>query len=395
MQFEIKNRVIKSKTQKLIICDNADYVAHFSFDEEWEGVTKTARFISCKGEHKDVLLENNECLVPCEVLKCGYARVGVYSAEMTTTECEILVVGSIKDEEGCECEPTPSVYEQLTGKLDDIQAQLPNEVETQVTGYFEEHKEEFKGDKGERGEAGAVKFIPVNELPTENIELDAIYLKPVSDPKEKNKYEEYVYTNGAWECIGTASVSVDMDGYVTIEEYNKLYNSQTKKLTAENIDTYDIKTNWFKAESINFMGEDLNDRIRDIERRPKITYFPMVIDKDTNKATFDFTVQEILEAFAHSDNIGYIVLVAQQLADPDKDIAGDEYAEKTWFLNLQGMNYETMSFEFSGVKGDCIVEAHIFADNTATFKEYKVMKSEDVELTLKENGAYTLTINKG
>ncbi len=215
MQFEIKNRIIKSKTQKLIVGDNADYVAHFSFDEEWEGVTKTARFVSCKGSYKDVLIENDECKIPCEVLKCGYTKVGVYSAEMTTTEYEFLVIASIKDEIGCECEPTPNVYEQLTGKLDDIQASMGNEV----AEYFTEHKEEFKGDKGEKGDAGAIRFVVVTELPTENIDESAIHLKPSSDPQSQNAYDEYIYTNGNWECIGTANVKVDLTDYVKNTDY--------------------------------------------------------------------------------------------------------------------------------------------------------------------------------
>lgn len=120
MKFEIKNRLIKAKEKTLLIGDNADYVAHFSFDAEWQGVTKTARFIACNGNYKDVLLENDMCKIPCEVLKCGYAKAGVYSAEMTTTECEFTVIKSIKEEIGCECEPTPDVYEQLLNKLDSL-----------------------------------------------------------------------------------------------------------------------------------------------------------------------------------------------------------------------------------------------------------------------------------
>lgn len=222
MQLEIKERVIKAKEKKLIVGDNADYVAHFSFDEEWEGVTKTARFIACNGDYKDVLIdEDNKCEIPCEVLKCGYAKVGVYSATKTTTECEFLVVASIKDKIGCECAPTPNVYEQLTGKLDDIQAQMPNEV----AKYFGEHKDEFKGDKGEKGEAGAIKFLIVATLPTEDIDETAIYLKPSSDPESQNAYDEYIYTNGEWECIGTANVKVDLSEYLQKAEAEKTYMS--------------------------------------------------------------------------------------------------------------------------------------------------------------------------
>lgn len=75
---------------------------------------------------------------------------------------------------------------------------------------------EFKGDqgeKGEKGDAGVISFIPVTELPTEDIVENAIYLVPVEDGAEPNLFDEYIYTNGAWEQIGSAAVAVNLDEY--------------------------------------------------------------------------------------------------------------------------------------------------------------------------------------
>lgn len=119
MKFDIKNRVITGE-DCLIVGDNSNYIAEFTFDKEWNGVTKTARFISCNGSYVDVILKNDQCPIPCEVLKCGYCGVGVYSAEMTTTKHKFFVTKSVKDETGCVCEPTPDVYEQLLKKIDGI-----------------------------------------------------------------------------------------------------------------------------------------------------------------------------------------------------------------------------------------------------------------------------------
>ena len=41
-----------------------------------------------------------------------------------------------------------------------------------------------KGEKGEKGEAGQIKFIVVNELPSEDIDESAIYMKSITDPEE-------------------------------------------------------------------------------------------------------------------------------------------------------------------------------------------------------------------
>lgn len=150
MKFKIIDRHIKLCDECTTIGDNSDYIAEFDFDEEWNGVTKTARFIKCNGEHVDQLIEDNKCDVPEEVLKRGYIKVGVYSSRMTTTYCEVYVKESIKEKTGNVIEPTPNVYEQLTKHLDELYQLMPNEVER----YLADHKDELKGEKGEKGEKG-------------------------------------------------------------------------------------------------------------------------------------------------------------------------------------------------------------------------------------------------
>jgi hypothetical protein len=86
-------------------------------------------------------------------------------------------------------------------------------------GYFngERGPQGIQGPQGPKGDAGAIKLIPVNELPSENIETDAIYLKPSENPAEENVYDEYIYTNGNWEKI-SGGATVDLTGYAT-EQY--------------------------------------------------------------------------------------------------------------------------------------------------------------------------------
>lgn len=76
-----------------------------------------------------------------------------------------------------------------------------------------------KGEKGDKGDAGSVKFIIANELPTENIDDSAIYMIPAGATSEGNTYEEYIYVNGVWESLGSASVNVDMADYVKNTDY--------------------------------------------------------------------------------------------------------------------------------------------------------------------------------
>ena len=178
MRFTVKNRQIypSSGTPVFVIGDNSDYKAQFELDSEWNGVVKTARFVRGK-KFQEVVLVNDECEIPIEVLKQGFLEIGVFSAEMTTTPCRILVKGSIKELGGVTAEPTPDVYRQIIKMIEDLEvvgvtdAQIEKAVreyleENPVTGvdeaevqsivaeYINIHKEELKGEKGDTGASG-------------------------------------------------------------------------------------------------------------------------------------------------------------------------------------------------------------------------------------------------
>ena len=90
--------------------------------------------------------------------------------------------------------------------------------------------------RGPKGDTGSIKFIVVTELPTENIDETAIYLKPVESPTGENNFEELIYVNGKWEDLGTPNVAVDLSNYYTkTESDEKLLAKQDKLLAGENI----------------------------------------------------------------------------------------------------------------------------------------------------------------
>lgn len=63
-----------------------------------------------------------------------------------------------------------------------------------------------------------LKIMFVAELPQTG-ETDTLYFVPSSNSQEQNVYDEYIYTNGAWEKIGSASVEVDLTDYVKKTDY--------------------------------------------------------------------------------------------------------------------------------------------------------------------------------
>lgn len=90
--------------------------------------------------------------------------------------------------------------------------------------------------RGPKGDTGSIKFIVVTELPTENIDETAMYLKPVEKPTGKNKFEELIYVNGKWEDLGTPNVAVDLSNYYTKDEANEeLAKKQDNLIAGENI----------------------------------------------------------------------------------------------------------------------------------------------------------------
>lgn len=94
--------------------------------------------------------------------------------------------------------------------------------------------------RGPKGDTGSIKFIVVTELPTENIDETAIYMKPVEKPTGENKFEELIYVNGKWEDLGTPNVAVDLSNYYTKEESDeKLLAKQDKLLAGDNIEISD------------------------------------------------------------------------------------------------------------------------------------------------------------
>ena len=210
MQIDVtvKNKIAKrDDPNAFIVCGNSDYTIKFHFDEEWDAYeAKTARFYS-NGEPEDVVFKGDECPVPVMERADG-VFVGVFAGDLKTTtkayipceRCILCLGGKIK-------EPTPDVYAQIMQMIND--------------GMLKGDKGDDgeKGEKGDKGDAGVIKFIPVVSLPTENIDGSAIYLLPVEDSEEENRFTEYVYIDGKWETIGAISVQVDHSEYVKHTDY--------------------------------------------------------------------------------------------------------------------------------------------------------------------------------
>lgn len=87
--------------------------------------------------------------------------------------------------------------------------------------------------KGDKGDPGSVHMIVVDTLPTENIDLDAIYLVPITPDVTGNNYAEYVYINNQWEQLGKIGVQVDLTNYVKNTDYASSNIGGTIRVSAD------------------------------------------------------------------------------------------------------------------------------------------------------------------
>ena len=145
MNFYIKNKIITLDKDTLppdgVVGDNAYYFANFFFDEEWEGKEKTARFIGKNG-YKDMVLNENWCYIPLEVMKSGLVLVGVYAGDLeSTTAARIPVIASILNDDGLPADPTPDVYTQLRNMIIEIRDKnvTDEQIDEALREYMESH----------------------------------------------------------------------------------------------------------------------------------------------------------------------------------------------------------------------------------------------------------------
>ena len=130
LQFEITNQHIKRTDTFEPVAKSQNYLyAKFTFlTDEWTGLV-TALFKTESSVYEMLLDENNECLVPWEVLTSeGNIYVSIFAGDLVTTNqsrVHIIESGYTEDAESSE-DPTPSIYEQLLAKYDELNEKIAN-----------------------------------------------------------------------------------------------------------------------------------------------------------------------------------------------------------------------------------------------------------------------------
>ena len=136
MDFYIENKIIQldKKTIPLdepLVSYNKGYDANFIFDDEWNGLVKTVRFIN-GDKHKEVILENDKCEFPIDIMG-SVVEVGVFAGDLkSTTSTYVLFLPSILEKFGVPVDPTPDVYMQIIRMIEEIKNETDNEEKAVV-----------------------------------------------------------------------------------------------------------------------------------------------------------------------------------------------------------------------------------------------------------------------
>lgn len=187
--FKVNGQHIVRTDTNRVVSDSRNYLrASFEFSEEWTGI-KTAIFKS--GDIvRNAILEDNECLVPWEVIKPGFMKVSVFCGDLITADSSTVpITESGYAECGAPQDPSQTVYEQLIEMIQNIDAEVITEeqiakaldnylsehpletlteedVQRIVTEYVAAHKDELNGEKGDTGNTPNFTIGTVETLPS-------------------------------------------------------------------------------------------------------------------------------------------------------------------------------------------------------------------------------------
>ncbi len=111
--FDIKNQIIERTDHFKVVADSRNYLtAHFSFSEEWEG--DIVAIFGNGTQFYNVILSDNACTVPWEVIKAPFFTVSVVCGDrITANSVRVSVEKSGYKEGETPKPPTPDIYNQI------------------------------------------------------------------------------------------------------------------------------------------------------------------------------------------------------------------------------------------------------------------------------------------
>lgn len=115
LDFFVDEQFIRAPHHKVVADSRGYLTARFSFGDAWRGLTKTAVFLGADGRTYHVLLTDDACEVPPQVLRPTQFFVSVFGGDRLTTDRVAVEVAASGFAAGITPPPTtPDIYSQLT-----------------------------------------------------------------------------------------------------------------------------------------------------------------------------------------------------------------------------------------------------------------------------------------
>ena len=122
INITVAHKVAVSDTQS-IVCDNSDYMVHWTLDEEWSAYeTKTMRTIYMDGTFEDKAFSGDTIELPvCTVP--GAVQIGLFAGNIRASRMAIMrALPSVRSAAGAPADPTPDVYDQLMERMAQLES---------------------------------------------------------------------------------------------------------------------------------------------------------------------------------------------------------------------------------------------------------------------------------
>lgn len=163
INITVKGKVASSDT-KAIVNGNSDYAVNWVLDGEWADYdTKTMRVRYYDGTVIDCIFTGCSCSLPIITETC-MIEIGLFAGDLiTSTPAVINCIRCIRDDEGPVQDPTPSIYDQLLAKLNELGSAIAMRVDGGYVQYSTDNgktwvnliaEADLKGDKGDKGADG-------------------------------------------------------------------------------------------------------------------------------------------------------------------------------------------------------------------------------------------------
>lgn len=129
--FNVNKQTLSRSDDEFPASGSKEYLtAKFTFSDDWNGTTKTVVFSRNSLVFNQILDENGECKVPHDIIVSNGAVISVFGTDgtkrITTTPLFVRIDSSGYIEGSTPEPPTPTVYEQIIGKLDEVKADIPD-----------------------------------------------------------------------------------------------------------------------------------------------------------------------------------------------------------------------------------------------------------------------------